>query len=59
MIDPEDDLPFVRARAFDGIRTAAPAQVAVDLLAGPGRNPEEGAALVRWMEANESTWRVQ
>jgi hypothetical protein len=41
----------------DGLRFAAPSQVAVDLLAGPGRNPEEGRALINWMQANETSWR--
>ena len=36
---------------------AAPSQVAVDLLTGPGRNPAEGQALLDWMENHECTWR--
>ena len=57
LIEPEDDYVFERAVDRAGLRIAAPAQVAVDLLAGPGRNPEEGRALIDWMRANESTWR--
>lgn len=52
-----DDLGFVRAKTFDGLVTAAPSQIAVDLLTGPGRSPSEGEALLDWMEANESEWR--
>lgn len=42
----------------DGVRRAAPAQVAVDMLNGPGRNPSEGKALLDWMSANEAIWRL-
>lgn len=35
----------------------APAQAAVDLLTGPGRNPSEGEELISWMELNEAVWR--
>ena len=35
----------------------APAQAAVDLLTGPGRNPSEGEELISWMELNEPVWR--
>lgn len=41
----------------DGLKVAAPAQVAADLLTGPGRAPSEGEELINWMEANESVWR--
>ncbi len=58
VIEPEDDYVFIRAVERDGLRYAAPSQVAVDLLAGPGRNPEEGRELIRWMKANEASWRT-
>jgi hypothetical protein len=57
LIEPDDDYVFERIVESDGLRLAAPSQVAVDLLAGPGRNPEEGRALIRWMTANEHKWR--
>lgn len=41
----------------DGLSIAAPTQVAVDLLTGPGRAPGEAEELIRWMAANESLWR--
>lgn len=41
----------------DGLSIAAPAQVAADLLTGPGRAPSEAEELISWMEANESEWR--
>ena len=34
------------------------AQIAVDLLTGPGRSPSEAAALMDWMETNELHWRL-
>lgn len=48
---------FDRLVEVDGIRYAAPSQVVVDLLTGPGRNPSEGQALLDWMERHESEWR--
>lgn len=41
----------------DGLRIAAPAQVAVDLMTGPGRAPSEAEELVEWMKSNEQLWR--
>lgn len=57
LIEPDDDYVFEREVERDGLRLAAPSQVAVDLLAGPGRNPEEGRALIDWMTAHEREWR--
>lgn len=53
-----DNIGFVRARELDGVNIAAPSQIAVDLLTGPGRSPSEGEALSDWMEANEREWRT-
>jgi hypothetical protein len=52
-----EGIGFVRSRLQDGLRVAAPSQVAVDLLTGPGRSPSEGEALLDWMEAHEPEWR--
>ena len=52
-----DDVAFVRAQEVDGVVTAAPSQIAVDLLTAPGRSPSEGQALLDWMQANEHKWR--
>jgi len=51
------DVPFARVREIDGLTYAALSQVAVDLLSGPGRNPNEAVALMDWMERNEPAWR--
>jgi hypothetical protein len=39
------------------IPMAAPAQIAVDCLTGPDRMPEEGEALLSWLERNWDGWR--
>lgn len=44
-------------QALDGLTVAAPAQVAVDLMTGPGRAPAEAAELLDWMKRNENAWR--
>ena len=41
-----------------GLRLAAPAQVAVDLMTGPGRAPSEAEELLNWMKNNEQSWRT-
>lgn len=41
----------------DGFSTAAPSQVAIDLLTGPGREPSEGESFMEWMERNYAQWR--
>lgn len=51
------DVVFDRAQTIEGLRLAAPSQVVVDLLTGPGRNPSEAVALLDWMERNERDWR--
>ncbi len=58
LASPKYDVVYERARPReDGVVVAAPSQVAVDLLTGPGRNPSEGEELIRWMENNEQRWR--
>lgn len=44
-------------RRADGLMIAATAQVAADLLNGPGRAPNEAEELMDWMKANEPAWR--
>lgn len=58
LIEADDDYVFDRSVERDGLRYAAPSQVVVDLLNGPGRNPEEGRELLRWMQAHEADWRA-
>jgi hypothetical protein len=58
LLRPFDPIVFARTRIEDGLRYAAPSQVAVDCLTGNGRMPAEGEALLRWMQANEPAWRL-
>lgn len=58
LAEPAYDVVFERTReALDGLRLAAPTQVAVDLMTGPGRAPSEAEELLDWMERNEQSWR--
>ena len=54
---PFDPVVFARATEREGIIYSAVSQVAADLLTGSGRGPQEGAALLQWMEEHEDDWR--
>jgi hypothetical protein len=55
---PPDDLPFERTWTRDGLRYAAPSQIACDLFDMPGRSPAEAEELLRFMSANSAAWRA-
>jgi hypothetical protein len=57
LVRPDNDVVFARSYRDEGVSWAAPSQVAIDCLAGGGRMPVEGEALIEWMAANESQWR--
>jgi len=57
LVRPTDEVVFARSTNRDGLRVAAPSQIAADLLNGPGRSPAEADALLDWMQSNESIWR--
>jgi len=57
LIRPDNDIAFARADGDGGMSWAAPSQIAIDCLAGNGRMPSEGEALIGWMRENESEWR--
>jgi len=57
LAEPFAEVAFERTRPIDGITYAAAAQVAADLLTGPGRWPREGEAMIAWMSENEDAWR--
>jgi hypothetical protein len=57
LIRPDNNVAFARADRDGGMAWAAPSQVAIDCLAGTGRMPSEGEALIGWMRENESAWR--
>jgi hypothetical protein len=58
LVEPYDEVAFERTTTRDGLVIAAPSQVAVDLLTGPGREPSEGEELLNWMKVNEDDWRA-
>lgn len=59
LIRPTNYGPFDRTKRTDGIRWAGISQVALDCLAGNGRMPAEGEALLEWMAQNEASWRMR
>lgn len=54
---PINPVVFDRPKQQASPKVAAPSQVAVDLMGGPGRGPSEAAMLLDWMERNEDVWR--
>lgn len=57
--EPPFDVVFARSRiGGEGFVIAAPSQVVVDLMTGPGRSPSEAEELLAWMRRNEAMWRV-
>jgi hypothetical protein len=58
LAEPPFDAVFERSWVNGaGVTIAAPSQVFVDLLTGPGRSPSEAEALLAWMQRNERAWR--
>ena len=57
LAETEYDVVFDRPVVVETVAYAAPSQIAVDLLTGPGRAPSEGVELLSWMERNEPQWR--
>ena len=58
LLRPFDPVVWERTTEVSGVRYAAVAQTAADCLTGNGRMPAEGDALSRWMEANQTQWRL-
>jgi len=57
LVEPFDPVVFERTFDLEGVTYAAHSQIAADLLTSPGRGPEEGEELLRWMRSNERDWR--
>jgi hypothetical protein len=58
LIAPRDESLLHESETDDtGLRYAPLVQLAADLSTGPGRNPAEAEALLKWMAANEEAWR--
>lgn len=58
LLRPFDPIVWQRSDEENGVRYVAPSQAAVDCLTGNGRMPAEGEALIQWLLANESMWRL-
>lgn len=57
LLFPFDSIVWKRTRWDEGLQYAATSQVAVDCLAGNGRMPAEGEAVLSWMDQNDGAWR--
>ena len=58
LAEPFDVVAMERYRTIGSLWFAAPTQVVADLMTGPGRWPQQGEAMLRWMEENEDAWRT-
>lgn len=58
LLRPFDPVVWQLRSEQDGVRYVAPSQVAADCLTGNGRMPSEGEAVLAWMLANETQWRL-
>lgn len=56
LVEPFDPVVYRGSRVVDRLTYAAPSQVVVDLLTGPGRAPEEGASLIEALATNDQGW---
>ena len=57
LAQPFDPIVFDRIRTDGSYPRVSVPQTAIDLLTGSARMPEEGEALLGWMERNEGRWR--
>jgi hypothetical protein len=58
VLQPYDSVVWQRTTTDNGVTYVADSQVAADCLTGTGRMPAEGQALLEWMLAHESRWRI-
>jgi hypothetical protein len=59
LIAPTGAGEMLRPRTEDGIVWVGLSQVVIDCMGGPGRMPQEGEAVLDWMTANVSAWRIE
>lgn len=59
LMQPFDDIVMDQTSDREGLRIAAASQIAADVLASPGRGPNEADALIDWMRKNERSWRTE
>jgi hypothetical protein len=58
LITPADEGQMMRPRIVGDVLHVAHSQLVLDCLSGGGRLPAEGEAVLDWMIANESLWRL-
>jgi AcrR family transcriptional regulator len=58
LLKPADPSQVERPRPVNGATHVGLSQLVVDLLAGAGRMPEEGTAVLDWMRDHEAQWRL-
>lgn len=56
LIEPFDQVVYRESIVRDRLRHVSPGQTAADLLAGPGRSPEEGRQLVDSLATKDKEW---
>ena len=56
LVEPFDAVVYRGGKVKDRLTYAAPSQVVVDLLTGPGRAPEEGASLIDVLASEDEGW---
>ena len=56
LVEPFDAVVYRGANVKERLTYAAPSQVVVDLLTGPGRAPEEGASLIEVLARKDEGW---
>lgn len=59
LAQPFDPIVLDRIRTDGSFPRVSVVQTAIDLLTGSARMPEEGEALLDWMERNEPRWRLR
>ncbi|MER5701040.1 hypothetical protein ABT023_03655 [Micromonospora sp. NPDC002296] len=59
LLRPEDEAQLARSRRVSGRTHVGLSQLVLDCLGGNGRLPEEGHALIDWMQKHESQWRLR
>lgn len=58
LVRPENPNVFINLLEQQTVPRVATSQMAIDSLAGNGRMPSEGEALIEWMANNEKEWRL-
>jgi hypothetical protein len=58
LASPYNEVVFDATRSLAGATFVSVAQTVADDLTGPGRMPEEGEALIGWMQRNVRQWRA-